>query len=221
MRKTILLIEVPHHTEGAIPLLVCHHVQLALYASPLCGHSYLATKHPRKKGVQRKAFMLHTATLVLRLLRTHTGPLWNINIRWKILQPSTPRFLHYAWSPTAISIIEAVFKQSWGGILARNLWGNWLRSSSIPARLWCSHHAESTSTRLNFSDTRKMIGHDSCEHTSLPFYAKAEKHLRFRKGIFLKQYNTDKLVRLWKTQKRCHLLKEYEVFVLKYINTTC
>lgn len=28
------------------------------------------------------------------------------------------------------------------------------------------------------------------------FYAKAEKHPQFRKGIFLKQYNTDKLVRL-------------------------
>lgn len=81
---------------------------------------------PQKRGARRKAFTLHTATPVLRLLRTHSGPLRNINIRWKMLQASTPRFLHCAWSSTAVGIIEALFQHRWGGILARNLWGNWL-----------------------------------------------------------------------------------------------
>lgn len=83
MRKTILSIEVLHYDEGAIPLLVRHHIQIALHTSQLHGCGYLAIKHRRKKGAQRKAFTLHPATLVLWLLRTHTGPLWNINIRLK------------------------------------------------------------------------------------------------------------------------------------------
>lgn len=54
MRKTILLIEVPHYTEGAIPLLARRHVQIALDASTLRGCSYLAMKHHRKGAREEK-----------------------------------------------------------------------------------------------------------------------------------------------------------------------
>lgn len=56
MRKMILLIEVPRYTEGAIPLLVCHHVHTALYASTLCGRGNLAIKHHRKGESKEKHF---------------------------------------------------------------------------------------------------------------------------------------------------------------------
>lgn len=46
-------------------------------------------KTSQKKGMPRRAFMLHTATRVLSLLWAHRGPLGNINIRWKFQSKHT------------------------------------------------------------------------------------------------------------------------------------
>jgi len=201
MRKMILLIEVPHDTEGTTPPLPA-----ITFGAPFMPLHCVATGILLSNATEE-----HLCCIQLRYCWGSSEPIpvpcgtWILDEkRFKQARP-TSCTVHGA--PPLSEKPQLFSNRDEEEHLQEICEGTDWRSSFVTTRLWCSsHQAEGASTRLNLCDTHKMISRDSCAHVSPPFYTKAEKQHWFIKGIFLKQCNMDKLVRLWKTQERCHLL---------------